>query len=319
MPQTHHHSTEPAALFNLSLAFINNKSKCSEVAMDEDFTNLKHGGFTVIRNFFSAEDLARVRDEYESSVSVSLVNSNYNVQLGSPGLNRHFEPRLDAVSRRVSADAGIHADVTAGSIYFSTKKGVNFPWHQDHESYFLFQDHYNYLNFYIPFIKDRADTSNLCLIPFDRLRMEAPDHIEKIIGGGAKRFQPDGDCTKVLDDEYDTAYSMPVNLERIAVVPELNAGDLLLFRGDMIHRTQDSSSNRVAISFRKVNSRSIINRYRLSSGGTTKREMMKKGGGIYNVAIRYFETQKLEEATAMDLLPHLHLNLYASSTHGGTN
>jgi hypothetical protein len=287
--------------------------------MNEDFTNLKHGGFTVIRNFFSADDLARVRDEYESAVSASPLNANYNVQLGSLGLNRHFEPRLDAVSQQVCADAGIHADITAGSIYFSTKKGVNFPWHQDHESYFLFQDHYNYLNFYIPFIKEKAEASNLCLIPFDSLRKEAPDHIEKLIGGGAKRFQTDGDCTTVLDDEYDTAYSMPVNLERIAVAPELNAGDLLLFRGDMIHRTQDSNSNRVAISFRKVNSRTIINRYRISSGGKTKREMMKKGGGIYDVAIRYFETQNLDEATAMDLLPHLHLNLYSQSNHGGTN
>ncbi|HXO68579.1 MAG TPA: phytanoyl-CoA dioxygenase family protein [Bradyrhizobium sp.] len=287
--------------------------------MNEDFTNLMHGGFTVVRNFFSADDLARVRDEYERAVSASPSNANYNVQLGSAGLNRHFEPVLDAVSHQVCADAGIHADVTAGSIFFSTKKGVNFPWHQDHESYFLFQDHYNYLNFYIPFIKEKADASNLCLIPFDRLKKEAPDHIEKLIGGGAKRFQADGDCTTVLDDEYDTAYSMPVNLERIAVAPELNAGDLLLFRGDMIHRTQDSTSNRVAISFRKVNSRSIINRHRISSGGKTKREMMKKGGGIYDVAIRYFETQNLDEATAMDLLPHLHLNLYSQSNHGGTN
>jgi hypothetical protein len=287
--------------------------------MDEDFTNLKHGGFTVTRNFFSADDLAHVRGEYEKAVSASLSNGNYDVQLGSLGLNKHFEPRLDAVSQQVFVDAGIHADVTAGSLFFSTKKGVNFPWHQDHESYFLFQEHYNYLNFYIPFIKEKADASNICLIPFDRLRTEAPDHIEKIIGGGAKRFRTDGDSTTVLDDEYDTTYSMPVNLDRIAVIPELNAGDLLLFRGDMIHRTQDSSSNRVAISFRKVNSRSIINRHRLSSGGKTKREMMKKGGIIYNVAIEYFETQNLDEATTIDMLPHLHLHLYSSSNHGGTN
>lgn len=279
--------------------------------MDENLADLKDGGFTVIRSFFSADDLAHVRDEYENSVSASPSNANYDVKLGSLGLNRHFEQRLDVISQRVFADAGIHADVTAGSIYFSTKKGVNFPWHQDHESYFLFQDHYNYLNFYIPFIKEKVDASNLCLIPFDRLRTEAPDYIEKIIGGGAKRFQADGDRTTVLDDEYDTAYSIPVSLERIAVIPELNAGDLLLFRGDMIHRTQDSTSNRVAISFRKVNSRSIINRYKLSSGGKTKRDMMKKGGGIYDIAIKYFETRNLDEATAKDLLHHLHRHLYS--------
>jgi hypothetical protein len=285
--------------------------------MDENLADLKHGGFTVIRSFFSADDLAHVRDEYENSVSASPSNANYDVKLGSLGLNRHFEQRLDVISQRVFADAGIHADVTAGSIYFSTKKGVNFPWHQDHESYFLFQDHYNYLNFYIPFIKEKVDASNLCLIPFDRLRTEAPDYIEKIIGGGAKRFQADGDCTTVLDDEYDTAYSIPVNLEHIAVIPELNAGDLLLFRGDMIHRTQDSTSNRVAISFRKVNSRSIINRYKLSSGGKTKRDMMKKGGGIYDMAVKYFETRNLDEATAKDLLHHLHRHLYSQPNHGG--
>ena len=287
--------------------------------MDADFKNLGLGGFTVIRGFFSAEDVAHVREEYESAISASQANGNYDVQLGSFRLNQHFEQRLDLVSQQVFTDAGIQADVTAGSLFFSTKKGVNFPWHQDHESYFLFQEHYNYLNFYIPFIKEKADASNICLIPFDRLRTEAPDHIEKIIGGGAKRFRADGDLTTVLDDEYDTTYSMPVNLDRIAVVPELDVGDLLLFRGDMIHRTQDSRSNRVAISFRKVNSQSIINRHRLSSGGKTKREMMKKGGDIYNVAIEYFETQDLDEATAIDLLRHLQGHLYSWSNHGASN
>jgi hypothetical protein len=282
-----------------------------EDPMNDDLTNLKSGGFTVIRNFFSASDLAYVRDDYESAVSTALANGNYDVSLGSPGLNRHFEPKLDMVSDRVCSETGIHADVTAGSIYFSTTKGVNFPWHQDHESYFLFQEHYNYLNFYIPFIKEKPDASNICLIPFDRLRAEAPDHIETIVGGGAKRFRTDGDSTTVLDDEYDTAYSMPVNLDRMAVIPQLNAGDLLLLRGDVIHRTQDSRSNRVAISFRKVDSRAVISRDRLSSGGKTKREMMMKGGEIYNVAFRYFEERDLDQATAMDMLPHLHSYLYA--------
>jgi len=279
--------------------------------MDADFTSLKLRGFVTIRNFFSEDDLAHVRQEYESAVSASQANGNYNVPTGSPRLNSYFERRLDAVSERVHADAGVHADVTAGSLFFSTKKGVNFPWHQDHESYFLFQEHYHYLNFYIPFIKEKVDASNMCLIPFDSLTAAAPDHIGRIVGGGAKRFRSESDGTTVFDDEYDTTYSMPVNLDRIAVVPELNAGDLLLLRGDIIHRTQDSTSNRVAVSFRKVSSRSVINRRRLSSGGKTKREMMKKGGAVYDVAIAYLDRKNLQETTAMDLLPHLHKHLYS--------
>lgn len=279
--------------------------------MDADFTNLKRRGFVTIRNFLSEGDLAHVREEYESTVATSQSNGNYNVPTGSPRLNRYFEPRLDAISTRVYADAGVHADVTAGSLFFSTKKGINFPWHQDHESYFLFQQHYNYLNFYIPFIKEKVEASNMCLIPFDSLTAAAPDHINRILGGGAKRFRTESDGTTVFDDEYDTTYAMPVNLDRIAVVPELNAGDLLLLRGDIIHRTQDSTSNRVAVSFRKVSSRAVINRRRLSSGGKTKQDMMKKGGAVYDVAIAYLDRKNLQQTTAMDLLPHLHEHLYA--------
>lgn len=279
--------------------------------MDADFTNLKLRGFVTIRNFLSEDDLSLVREEYESARSASQANGNYNVPPGSSRLNRYFERRLDAVSERAHADAGVHADITTGSLFFSTKKGVNFPWHQDHESYFLFQDHYHYLNFYIPFIKEKIEASNMCLIPFDSLTAAAPDHIARIVGGGAKRFRTESDGTTVFDDEYDTTYRMPVNLDRIAVVPELNAGDLLLLRGDIIHRTQDSTSNRVAVSFRKVSSRSVINRRRLSSGGQTKRDMMKKGGTVYDVAIAYLDRKNLQETTAMDLLPHLHEHLYS--------
>ena len=90
--------------------------------MDENLANLKHGGFTVIRNFFSTNDVAHVCDEYQNSVSALPSNGNYDVKLGSLGLNRHFEQRLDVVSQQVFADAGIHADVTAGSIYFRQRR-----------------------------------------------------------------------------------------------------------------------------------------------------------------------------------------------------
>ncbi|MBR1221507.1 hypothetical protein JQ557_26145 [Bradyrhizobium sp. U87765 SZCCT0131] len=151
----------------------------------------------------------------------------------------------------------------------------------------------------------------MCLIPFDSLTAAAPDHVGRIVGGGAKRFRAENGGTTIFDDEYDTTYAMPVNLDRIAVVPQLNAGDLLLLRGDIIHRTQDSTSNRVAVSFRKVSSRSVINRRRLSSGGKTKREMMKKGGAVYDVAVTYLDENNLQETTAMELLPHLHEHLYS--------
>ena len=37
-----------------------------------------------------------------------------------------------------------------GGTYFSTEKGINFGWHQDHESYFVNQTHQHYLNIYMP-------------------------------------------------------------------------------------------------------------------------------------------------------------------------
>ena len=46
---------------------------------------------------------------------------------------------------RVRANTAIRVDCNLGSFYFATARGA-FPWHQDHESYFTTQNHFDYLN-----------------------------------------------------------------------------------------------------------------------------------------------------------------------------
>jgi hypothetical protein len=66
------------------------------------------------------------------------------------------------------------------------------------------------------------------------------------------------------------------------VTPNVSAGDVVIFRGDMIHRTQDSETARVAAVMLMANSQSVIRRQRLSVGCAKKFEMINRNRSTYD-------------------------------------
>lgn len=60
-----------------------------------------------------------------------------------------------------------------------------FPWHQDRENYWMWNDVKNYLNFYIPVVKPIVEKSNLTVVPLDRLHSRAPEIHDRLISRGA--------------------------------------------------------------------------------------------------------------------------------------
>jgi len=172
----------------------------------------------------------------------------------------------------ISNHTDINCDTLLEGYFWPTNKsdGVLFPWHQDHEPYYMNELNYNYLNFYIMLQKENPTQSNLALVPFDHL----PANIRQLVerrggtqyGSGEnikERIKALGPFHPSLEimDKYDFVMRdsmtgrvspLAVNFETVKVVPNLDVGDLLIMRGDMIHRTADNLCERLALSLRCV-------------------------------------------------------------------
>jgi hypothetical protein len=140
-------------------------------------------------------------------------------------------------------------------------------WHLDHFSYYLYEDHWNWLICYMQVIKPSPDLANLAIVPSDVLEACDPELARRVRGRGAMRFrcvEPDtvdwfamrfpGQPIAIGDwfaiDDYDDAtmgWKIDIDLERHKVVPRLEVHDLLIMRADVIHRTNDAGSDRISI------------------------------------------------------------------------
>ena len=262
--------------------------------------DLKTRGFVHVKGFLSPLDLQFLCDDYAQNRGKDSDNGNYAVGNASWLSVMRLESKIRSTSNAVREATGLNADMSVGALYFAIEKGIKFPWHQDHESYFIFQQHLDYLNFYMPIIKGDSKHSNLCVVPFDRLRSEAPQHYARVEARGAQNFLP-GFPTFATNDESGEEYALPVDFEELKEAPELEAGDLLLLRGDMVHRTQDTETDRVALSFRRTRSTAVIDKQRLMSGCARKLEMIAKNKSAYDGVLQCFADLKLDCITARQL------------------
>ena len=64
---------------------------------------------------------------------------------------------------------------------------------------------------------------------------------------GAGFFHDVAGGTLAVNEDRGAARFANVRMEELAVTPHLAAGDLLLMRGDIVHRTQDTDTARVAL------------------------------------------------------------------------
>jgi hypothetical protein len=198
----------------------------------------------------------------------------------------------------------LRVDSPQAAVYFSTGKsegGVNFPWHQDHESFFQLQNHYEYLNFYIPIKKPHTDKTNLSVVPFDVLEREDAELFRRMVKCGATHFNRLASVRFVNFDDGGDVHTVRGEMDRMAYTPMLAAGDLLLLRGDMIHRTQDTETERIAISFRASSAQTIVRRSRLAYGGLVKANMMAKNPEPYLQMFKAFDQAGRDEMPAHEI------------------
>ena len=130
--------------------------------------------------------------------------------------------------------------------------------HQDFDLDFqLTGEHVNYLNFWTPIIKPERERSNLRVVPLDALPLEAR---ERLVGGGGHRFIVEAGRTVV--EGQGERFELDLDIEERGVDLPTLAGDLVVLRGDVPHRTQDVDTLRVAASVRATASNKTIKKNR---------------------------------------------------------
>ena len=264
-----------------------------------DVSPLQTRGFVVIPGFLSADDVTAFTDDFRGQPLVD--NKNYGVSAASAEANARLRPRITDVLTQVHAQTDLRPDSPSGAAYFATGRGISFAWHQDHESFYAYQNHYDYLNFYIPIVKPRRDKSNLSVLPFDTLLQNSPRTYARVVRSGATRIVRLGPASVVFKDDTGGAFIVRRNLDRLAFTPHLAAGDLLLMRGDVIHRTQDTDTDRVAMSFRVCSSDAVINRVRLADGGLHKARMMARNPAGYERTFEAFAKLNRDDVPIREL------------------
>lgn len=274
------------------------------ISNDIPWTDLETKGFVHIRGFVPEAGLAQCREDFAAQ---PLQASNHNnpisaaTQRGIEGLKGAIEEVMGLVSSKTK----IRVDCGLGAVYFATHRGVTFPWHQDHESYFATQNHYDYLNFFIPIVKPVREKSNLMIVPFDTLEQSLPRTFRRVVRSGATMVYDVGGRHVLCQSDSGTAHLTQKGFDSIACTPQLAAGDLLLMRGDILHRTQDAETERVALSFRAGYGATKVSRARLADGGFAKAQSMVGNFKEYELLFRAFDASGKNELPLSELLRHL--------------
>jgi hypothetical protein len=274
------------------------------IANDTPWTDLETKGFVHIRGFVPEADLAQCHADFAVQ-PLDVNNLNNPVSAASQSGVAGLKDAIHEVMALVRANTNIRVDCGLGAVYFATHRGVAFPWHQDHESYFSTQNHYDYLNFFIPIVKPVKEKSNLIIVPFDVLERTLPVTFRRVVRSGATMVFDIGGRHVLCQSDSATAHLTRQGFESIACTPQLAAGDLLLMRGDILHRTQDADTERVALSVRVGYGGTMVSRARLADGGFAKAQSMVGNFKEYELMFRAFDASGKNEMPLSELLGHV--------------
>jgi hypothetical protein len=268
--------------------------------MDIDYSLLETQGYVVIPNFLNQKEINFFRKDYETSAPDGLVE--YKLRKVSPKIFRLLDKKLNNTIDTIKNVTQLTVDlIIPFARYYDSEISPMTWYHQDHESFYILQQYYHYLNFWIPITKPDANKSGLKVIPFDKLKELAPEYFDKIVNYGATRYFPNGDTTKFIDNNNGQEFDIPINLDSIAESPALNAGDVLLLRGDTIHKTQDCDTKRLAITIRCTNGSSPISKTKLLEYGCKiKQDKLTNAKFMVDRALEIFESSGRDTISGRD-------------------
>jgi ectoine hydroxylase-related dioxygenase (phytanoyl-CoA dioxygenase family) len=256
-----------------------------------NFKSLEEDGFIVLKNVIDSSELKLLKQDYDE-VKSSRPSSNKNyyiIPAPKHSLSNKIKNILDNIAQHTSIQLDI---VNAHGEYFDTEL-VTLEWHQDYQVFYKWQDAINSLNFWIPIIKPNAKEDGVMILPHTALREKFPNETEKyIIGKGAQRFYNSSETkTTIVDDNTDEKIEIDGNIFETKFIPEIAEGDILIQRGDCIHKTAENNNNRIALSIRCRCSKSIIDKHKFLSGGEIKKRFIKNDPNGYRKFFKKFEQE----------------------------
>ena len=227
-----------------------------------DLKDFNETGYVVINNWLDQEECNQFLLDYNQERILSAPD----IRVASDDILEKFESKILDVCKLVNQSTGtdinsINPPWWDGAYWDSSY--INFDWHQDHESTYVFQNLNEYINCYIIVKKEHANFSGLSIIPENKLKQEISDEQINFIfnGRGAKHFitNPDNKTTVAFDDCTGNEITLDLDINDLAVTPATQTGDLLLLKGTSIHKSQPlKKGHRIALSVRCLNENALI-------------------------------------------------------------
>ncbi len=256
---------------------------------------LERHGYVVVPQALSAVDIADLTAEFDTiSHSKKSVNPNFRgLRFVSRPLRKRFGPMLRPHVKR--ATRGVVNGLRVG-IYYATELGIEFDWHIDSSTYFVYP---RFVNVWIPLRKPDPRRSGLSIVDKAKFAERYPDLSAAFAGRGAIRLAPQGDKAVFFDNDHLRYHEIPeAELpDDVIVHPELGPGDALLINNDTFHRTPDAETDRLAVSFRFVPAKATITRQTLTTMGAAKFNNMARMRDYFVKRLATFDVTGRDELT----------------------
>jgi hypothetical protein len=289
-----------------------------------NWADLEMRGFLTIPGFLSQDELALLIRDFDAAPWD--VNGNYRIKEVQKQTRDRLRAKICNLASAVSEHTGVKTSLISDAIYFATSRKEHdssktvldeaderqvFDWHQDGESWFMYQNHLHYLHFYIPIRKPVRELSNLSLLPWDQLKSRCPDAYGALLGKGAQILVSRNGHTDIFNADLDDHGQKRVDLDvnEVACTPELDAGDVLLMRGDIVHKTQDAKTNRIAVSFRTLDPSRNVSRSVLVNGSAAKYNIMISNRHLYQCIVDCFDAHCSDVVPCRALVEYLDQHL----------
>lgn len=260
-------------------------------------TSVQEEGYTVLRNFIEDSFVQELRELYNSPRAAT---SPYHYG-GMREVDLHLMPsqveqNIKRAASAFSRDSGFKstAHTLVSAIFIkSSNKSTAFAFHGDADPYIIMGDTRNEYNFYLMLEKQEKSTANLGVVPVGWIRQVAPGLHSVSEGRGALRFSEVLDGNKklsandstppymLLDDNTGRIYPMAFRMEDIECTPHLQPGDVLVLRGDVLHRTQPHCHERLSITIRLWPSDHELNVSKMLDGSLDRYNLFRKSRTTY--------------------------------------
>lgn len=234
------------------------------------FNDLNTLGFVLVKDVLNQEEINELQLEWENSHSRN--NTRYKDGILVGLLGPKVKEKLSVLMEQISNETDIKLNRIRDRISFYLPYNREWGFHQDHEPYYIFQDQTKTINFWIPIRKPNPAQTGLSFMPTDLLLKLEPEFTQNhILGKGAKMFtELDDGTTEVKDNETGEIYILNRHLSDYEISPNVSVGDVLVVRGDNVHRTQDNKTDRLAVSIWAANDSTVLSQEKFFSGAEIK-------------------------------------------------